>query len=127
MIELEELTKKLLVAQLPPNSEVDQLALLDLDFVSITKTDKEISVITYEEDFPQNLESIAKVEKDWVGFRVKGTLEFNQYGILSSLLEPLAKAKISVFVFSTYDTDYIMVKSKDAGSVKAVLAMNFKE
>lgn len=121
MIELEELEQKFIVAQFLLGSNINLQELLDFDFISITKTDKEISVIAYEAGFPKNLETITKIEKDWVGFRVKGTLDFNQSGILSSLLKPLADAGIPVFVFSTYDTDYILVKSKDAGVVRGLM------
>jgi hypothetical protein len=37
-------------------------------------------------------------------------LEFDQVGILASLAQPLAQAGISLFVVSTYDTDYLLVK-----------------
>jgi len=42
-------------------------------------------------------------------------------GILLSLLHPLAKANISVFALSTYDTDYVLVKEIDLERAKAVL------
>ncbi len=40
-------------------------------------------------------------------------LDFNLVGILASLLRPLAADGISVFVLSTYDTDYILVKQEN--------------
>lgn len=33
-------------------------------------------------------------------------------GILASIAEALAKARISIFAISTYDTDYVMVKNQ---------------
>jgi hypothetical protein len=44
--------------------------------------------------------------------RVAGTQAFTLTGVLSSVLEPLAKAGISIFAISTFDTDYVMVKSE---------------
>ena len=43
----------------------------------------------------------------------QGPLEVSLTGILSSLLVPLANLKISVFTISTYDTDYIILKTVD--------------
>jgi hypothetical protein len=44
---------------------------------------------------------------------VAGPLEFALVGVLASILEPLADAGIAVFVVSTFDTDYLMVKECD--------------
>jgi hypothetical protein len=42
-------------------------------------------------------------------------------GVLNCLTEPLAESKISVFVLSTYLTDYIMIREKDLESAIIVL------
>lgn len=34
-------------------------------------------------------------------------------GILLSIADPLAKAGLSIFAISTYDTDYVLVKARD--------------
>ncbi|MDP2014578.1 MAG: ACT domain-containing protein [Actinomycetota bacterium] len=47
----------------------------------------------------------------WIGFRVLGNLDFALTGILAALTLPLAAAGVSVFSVSTYDTDYLLVKS----------------
>jgi len=41
--------------------------------------------------------------------------------VLSSLSAPLARAGISIFVVSTYDTDNILVKEELLGTAQAVL------
>ena len=43
--------------------------------------------------------------------KVLGPLDFGLTGILASLSTALAEANVSVFAVSTYDTDYILVKS----------------
>ena len=40
------------------------------------------------------------------------TRSFDQVGILASLAQPLAAAGVSIFVVSTYDTDYLLVKEE---------------
>lgn len=87
------------------------------DFFSITRTTDELSVVC-----PQSLvpEAVA-CEKDWRGFRVNGTLPFSMIGVLASLVTPMAAAGISVFVLSTFDTDYLLVKEKDLEKAVAAL------
>ncbi len=41
---------------------------------------------------------------------MEGQLDFAMVGVIRSLAEPLADADIAIFVFSTFDTDYFMVK-----------------
>ncbi len=40
-----------------------------------------------------------------------GPLEFSEIGIVASLATPLATTGIGIFVVSTFDTDYLLVKS----------------
>jgi hypothetical protein len=51
--------------------------------------------------------------RGWKSLKVKGKLDFNLVGILSSLTSSLAQVGISVFVISTYDTDYLFIKERD--------------
>ena len=45
--------------------------------------------------------------------RVAGAMPFTQVGVLASLTTPIARAGIGVFAFSTFDTDYLLVKQAD--------------
>jgi len=54
-----------------------------------------------------------RCEQGWRCLRVAGTLDFSLVGVLASLLGPLADAGLSVFVVSTFDTDYLLVKQTD--------------
>ncbi len=61
-----------------------------------------------------NVPSAAVSREDgWKAFRICGTLDFSLICILSKLTTILADNGIGVFAISTYDTDYILVKSKD--------------
>ena len=81
---------------------------LDLEqFHSITRTREELSIVCSEECVPGD----ASCERGWCLLKVKGPLDFALTGILASLVTPLAKAGISVFAISTFDTDYLLVKS----------------
>jgi hypothetical protein len=45
--------------------------------------------------------------------RVRGPLSPDLVGIVLSMAEPLADAGVSIFAISTYDTDYVLVRSRD--------------
>lgn len=50
-------------------------------------------------------------EPDWQALEVVGPLDFTLTGILSSISTVLANENISIFAISTFDTDYILVKT----------------
>jgi uncharacterized protein len=47
----------------------------------------------------------------WRALRVRGPLSFELTGILAALATPLARAGVSIFAVSTYDTDYVLVRA----------------
>lgn len=73
---------------------------------SVTKTKDELSVVCDEEVVPREVLG----ELGWRCLKVLGPLEFEQVGILAKISKVLAENRISIFVVSTYDTDYILVK-----------------
>ena len=54
-------------------------------------------------------------------FRIEGTLDFSLIGILAAVARVLERADISIFVLSTFDTDYVMVKREKAAAAEEVL------
>lgn len=53
--------------------------------------------------------------------KVQGPLPFTLTGVISSLSDPLAEAGIPIFVLSTFDTDYVLVKWIDLDRAVIVL------
>lgn len=49
------------------------------------------------------------VETDWRCLRIVGPLDLAVTGTLAALVEPLARARVNVVAFSTYDTDHVLV------------------
>ena len=49
----------------------------------------------------------------WKCIKVKGPLDFNLTGILTGISDILAQGNISIFAISTFDTDYILVRTHD--------------
>jgi hypothetical protein len=78
-------------------------------FYSITRTEEELSVVCSEERVPPGAES----EAGWRCFELMGPFNFSEIGVISSLTQPLTASGVSIFVISTFDTDYLMVKEKD--------------
>src|SRR5260221_3271689 len=100
-------------------------------FLSITRTADELSIVCPQVNVPQNIREIREdtdeagpvVEKNWRCFKVAGPLDFALTGIVSSLVGPLARAGITVFAISTYETDYLMVRAASLDHAVRVLAL----
>ncbi len=103
---LEKLSDELTVCRRPCINEMDWTA----GFYFLGKTDREVSLVCRTADVP---ERASEREDGWRGFRVAGQLDFSLIGILSEISGILAKNKISMFAVSTYDTDYVLVKTLD--------------
>jgi hypothetical protein len=88
------------------------------EFFSISRTYDELSFVCPQESVPDGI----LCNRDWRCLHVEGSLPLHETGILASLAVPLANARIPVFVFSTYDTDYIMVKGADLEKAIDVLS-----
>jgi hypothetical protein len=87
---------------------------------SITRTEKELTVVCSQKIIPADI----KHDCDWKCFRIDGSFDLNQIGVISSLAAPLAQAGISIFVISSYDTDYILVKDEKVEQAVAMLNDN---
>ena len=75
-------------------------------FWAVVRTDDELSVVCRDEAVPQEVTA----ERKWRALKVQGTLDFSLVGVLAEFSTVLANAGISIFVISTYDTDYILIK-----------------
>jgi len=89
----------------------------DSPFFSISGSGDELSIVAPDAVWMQS----EKLDPDWACLKVNGPLELDEIGILSGIAATLAKAKISIFAVSTYDTDYILVKRDQLQEAKNVL------
>jgi uncharacterized protein len=87
------------------------------DFVSITRTRRELSIVCEQERLPARLEA----SRDWRALELRGRFAFDETGIAAAFTLPLAEAEIGVFVVSTFDTDYLLIRSPDLDRAAAVL------
>lgn len=76
-------------------------------FYSVTSTADELSVVCEEGQVPAQLPR----EGDWTCLKLEGPFPFSETGILAGFVQPLAERAIPVFAISTFDTDYVLVKT----------------
>jgi hypothetical protein len=86
-------------------------------FFSVTRTGDELSVVCELALVPVGVQS----QSGWRVFKVHGPFVLSEIGVLSALAEPLAKARISLFAVSTFDTDYLLVASATLPAAIAAL------
>ena len=112
---LKKIEHELSVCKVASEKDID----LNRDLYFIGKTDEEISLVCPTCDVPDNT-----TERDdgWRGFRIQGVLDFSLIGILSKISGILADNNIGIFAVSTYNTDYILVKSESFEKALSVLA-----
>jgi hypothetical protein len=87
------------------------------EFLSITRTAEELSVVCSQNLVPDDV----RCERGWRCLRVAGTMDFSMIGVVASLVTPLAEAGIGIFVVSTFDTDYLLVKEGEIERAMAAL------
>ena len=105
-MKLKILKTVLSISRLHRNSKIP-FDVLQSEFFSVTKTEDELSIV-----HPSGITlDSEKTESGWSGIQVVGVLDFSQTGILSSLSLSLSHSKIGIFVVSTFDMDYILLKT----------------
>ena len=108
------------VCRLPPKATIPDWGTVS-PFYSVTQTSDEISIVCKSKEVPVGV----KAERNWRLIKVEGALDFSLSGILASLTVPLAKAKISIFAISTFNSDYLLVQDKSFS--KAITALRKSE
>jgi uncharacterized protein len=78
-------------------------------FWSVTRSDAELSIVCREEDVPAD----ASAERGWCALELAGPLDFSLTGVVAALVTPLADAEVPIFVLSTFETDYLLVRERD--------------
>jgi len=105
MLTLAILSDPLAICRLSPAEDVPEWAMIG-EFVSITHTADELSIVCAEANVPADV----KADRGWRALKVEGPLDLALTGVLASLANPLAEAQINLFAISTFDTDYLLVK-----------------
>lgn len=107
------------VCQLPAGAPVPAWVAGDPGFMSLTRTEEELSVVCPASVVPPE----TKQETGWRMFQLAGPIDFALTGVLASILDPLARAGIGIFALSTFNTDFVLVKGGQvAAAIQALRA-----
>lgn len=87
------------------------------DFVSISRTPGELSIVCDEASVPADV----RAGRGRRCLRVEGPFDLNVIGVLAAISQPLAAAGIAIFVVSTYDTDYVLLAASDLDAASRAL------
>lgn len=92
--------------------QVEDYSLVNLDseYSFIGKTDEEKSLVCITVEVPSN---VIQRDDGWKAFCIQGVLDFSFIGILAKIATILADNNISIFAVSTYNTDYVLMKSEN--------------
>lgn len=113
-MELKKIEHDLSICKVKSEKDID----LSKKFYFIGKTDEEISLVCSTNDIP--VDTLER-EDGWKAFKIQGVLDFSLIGILSKISTILAENKIGIFVVSTYNTDYVLVKKENFGRALELL------
>ncbi len=102
---LSVLADRFAIVRLAPGDELPGWA-FEGPFGSVTATEDEVSIVCAEASIPGGVLH----EGGWRCLGVVGQLDFSLAGVIDSLAAPLAAAGVPIFLISTYDSDYLLVK-----------------
>jgi hypothetical protein len=117
MLELRVLAGEYAVHRLKPDAPWPAAA-ADWPFVAAVRTGDELSVVAPAGSIP----TADRTEAPWRIMKVAGPLDFGLTGVLSGLSAVLAAAGVPIFVVSTFDTDYLLVKATALAAARRALA-----
>ncbi len=91
--------------------------LIGCEFYSLSNSQEEMSLVCPEQMLIQSENS----SPNWKCLKVAGPLDLNLTGILAGLSDTLARAKISIFAISTFETDYLLIQKQSLKTAKNAL------
>ncbi|WJR69534.1 ACT domain-containing protein [Neorhizobium sp. CSC1952] len=107
-ITLKQLAGRHAIARQPPDSPIPDWA-DGAGFLSISRTEDELSVVCREERVPVDV----RQDRGWTCFKFQGPFAFSETGIALAVIRPLSEKGVGIFLVSTFDTDYLLIKTAD--------------
>ena len=89
--------------------------LTDAECFFIARTEDEYSIMCPQQYIPKGYDFAA----DYRCLRVDGDLAFDEIGVVARVSKPLADAGLSLFVVSTHDRDYVLIRHSDLDTALA--------
>jgi hypothetical protein len=78
-------------------------------FVSICRSDDELSIVCLEDRVPAGLTSTC----GWTAIKFVGPFAFDETGIVLSVVRPLSEGGLGIFIVSSFDGDHLLVRTAD--------------
>lgn len=75
--------------------------------VNITRGPDELSIVCHQSRVPEGVQ----YDRDWRCVQFVGPFAFDETGIVLSVVRPLSEANFGVFVVSTFDGDFLLLKA----------------
>ena len=88
------------------------------ELFTVSRSREELSVVCEQALVPDGVGGVGP----WRAFKLEGPFDFALTGVLLSVLEPLARAGVGIFAVSTFDTDYVLVRSEHLHGAERVLS-----
>lgn len=104
------------IVRLSPDTKLPPWA-TQAAFFSVTRTSDELSIVCSARQVPSGVGA----ETGWRALKVAGPFALSEVGVLAALAGALAKASVSLFAISTFDTDYLLVSDKQLPAAIAAL------
>ncbi|HPG41847.1 MAG TPA: ACT domain-containing protein [bacterium] len=104
------------IVKLAADEKIPEWALKS-EFYSITRTAGEMTVVCDSRYIPADYSFAG----DWKCLKLEGVYDLNETGVIAALSDILAKNGISIFVVSTWPTDYILLRQQNL--VKALFVL----
>ena len=107
------------IYRLPPDRQFDIDRFGAASWYSMTRTNDELSIVA-----PDGMDvGDGECQTGWSCLQIAGMLDLAMVGVIAGISSILAEANISIFTISTYNTDYIFVRTVDVeAAVRALSA-----
>ncbi len=115
-VKLKQLEGVYAIAQVSSDSAIPEWADGD-GFVSISRTDDELSVVCLEKRVPSGV----TIDAGWSCFKFIGPFAFGESGVILAVIRPLSESGMGVFVVATFDGDVLLLKNVDVNPAKKLL------
>jgi len=104
------------ICRLPAGASVPDVE-DDAAFLSVTRSADETSVVCDQRSIPDGAVS----DGGWRVLKVEGPLDLGTVGVIAHLSAARADAGVALFVVSTFDTDYLLVREASLSGAVAAL------
>jgi hypothetical protein len=93
------------ICRLGRGAAIPRWATVATEFISITRTPDELSIVCPREIVPGDVQAAT----GFVCLQLAGPFPMTETGILTSFAGPLSAREIPIFVVATFDTDYVLI------------------